>query len=102
MTEPTVAPPARRKPPNAGIGRQKGLPNKITRQLKDMILRALDRAGGEQYLAEQAVATPTAFLALVGKILPMQVQGDPEAPLTVTLITRRVIDPQSPDERAGS
>jgi len=102
MTEPTVAQATRKKPPNAGIGRQKGLPNKITRQLKDMILGALDKAGGEQYLARQAEDNPSAFLTLVGKILPLQVQGDPDAPLAVTLITRRVIDPKSPDDRAGA
>lgn len=96
------AKPPRPKPPRAGIGRAKGIPNKITRQLKDMILGALDKAGGEQYLARQAEDNPSAFLTLVGKILPLQVQGDPDAPLAVTLITRRVVDPKSPDDRAGA
>jgi hypothetical protein len=39
----------------AGNGRPKGVRNKMTRALKDMIPQALDDdAGGEPYLAEQA------------------------------------------------
>ena len=56
-------------------GRAKGTPNKVTATLKDMILKALDQAGGQQYLAQQAVENPTAFLTLIGKVLPMQVTG---------------------------
>jgi len=38
----------------AGPGRPKGIPNKATRQIKDMIIAALDKAGGAEYLARQA------------------------------------------------
>lgn len=37
-----------------------------------MIRAALDRAGGVEYLAAQAKATPAAFLALVGRLLPVE------------------------------
>jgi hypothetical protein len=57
-------------------GRKKGAPNKVTGQLKDMILGALENAGGIGYLEKQAKESPTAFLTLVGKVLPMQVGGD--------------------------
>jgi hypothetical protein len=60
---------------NAGKGRKKGIPNKVTAQLKDMILGALDDAGGQAYLTEQAKACPAAFMALLGKVLPLQVTG---------------------------
>ncbi len=60
---------------NAGKGRRKGVPNKVTAALKDTILGALDRAGGEAYLARQADANPAAFLTLLGKVLPTQVTG---------------------------
>jgi len=61
----------------AGPGRPPGTPNKTTKALKDMILGALDSVGGESYLAEQAEANPTAFLTLIGKVLPMAVNlGD--------------------------
>lgn len=72
---------AKRMPPNAGKGRVKGVPNKVTADLKAMILQALDESGGVQYLVGQAEKNPTAFLTLVGKVLPMTVAGDPNAPL---------------------
>lgn len=82
-----------KKPPNAGKGRKKGVPNKLTGQVKEMILAALDEAGGAQYLLTQAQTNPNAFLTLVGKVLPMTVAGDPNAPLTVQLIERRIVRP---------
>ena len=62
-------------------GRQKGSTNKMTKALKEMILTALDEAhedGGIEYLKAQASANPTAFLTLIGKVLPLQVNGDLE------------------------
>lgn len=63
--------------PGAGPGRPKGLPNKFTKDLKEMILGALDSAGGVDYLTERAndPKTASAFLTLIGKVLPMQVTG---------------------------
>lgn len=72
-------------------GRQKGTPNKVTGELKAMILTALDHAGGVQYLVDKAESHPQAFMALVGKVLPMTVQGDTENPLT--LVTRIELAP---------
>ena len=66
-------------------------PNRVPKALKEMILGALDKAGGEQYLSQQAEENPTAFLTLIGKVLPLQVQGDKDAPLQIT-VTRRVVD----------
>lgn len=60
-------------------GRKKGTPNKVSAQLKDMILQALEEAhedGAVAYLKEQAGKSPTAFISLVGRILPMQLNGD--------------------------
>jgi len=63
-----------------GPGRKKGVPNKVTGELKDMILGALDAAGGVDYLTERATdpRTASAFLTLVGKTLPMTVKGPGE------------------------
>ena len=75
----------KRKPTGAaamgpGPGRPKGSQNKVTADLKEMILGALDKAGGLDYLAERAAdpRTASAFLTLVGKTLPMTVKGPGE------------------------
>ena len=63
-----------------GPGRPKGAQNKVTAELKDMILEALSSAGGVDYLTERAQdpRTASAFLTLVGKTLPMTVKGPGE------------------------
>lgn len=69
-------------------GKPKGAVNKVTQELKQMILDALDGAGGVEYLQRQADEKPAAFLALVGKVLPMQVSGpgpDGEHAMKVTV-----------------
>lgn len=60
-------------------GRVKGTPNKDNAAIKAMIEQALTKAGGVDYLTRQADENPTAFMGLVGKVLPMQVNhGDHE------------------------
>ncbi len=80
MTDSKVLPPNVRRPPNAGKGRKKGVPNKTTALLKDAILHAAEAAGNEEgivgYLQTQAKDNPGPFLALLGKVLPMQVTGE--------------------------
>ena len=44
-----------------------------------------DRAGGADYLLQQAQANPTAFLTLVGKLMPTKVEGDADAPVTIVV-----------------
>lgn len=63
-------------------GRPKGAVNKTPAQLKEMILKALDGAGGAEYLERRAndPRTASAFLALIGKVLPMTIAGDSENP----------------------
>lgn len=62
-------------------GRPKGVQNRVTRALKEMILEATELAGKEggavAYLTERAndPKTQGAFLALLGKVLPLQVTG---------------------------
>ncbi len=67
------------------VGRQKGVPNKVNSDIKAMILAALDRAGGADYLLAQSESNATAFLTLVGKVLPMTVAGDTTAPLVLRI-----------------
>lgn len=83
------------RPPAAGRGRVKGEQNKITRALKDMILNALEGAGGEAYLIDQAKKSPAAFMTLLGKIIPTQLEHSgsivtkPEEMTEEQLIARR-------------
>lgn len=84
-----VKPVAKRKPPAAGMGRKKGSLNKTTALLKDAILKAAEDAGGEGgmvgYLTLQAHENPGPFMALLGKVLPTQIAGDAENPLTINV-----------------
>ena len=69
-------------------GRKKGTPNKTTALLKDAILVAAENAGKDEglvgYLTTQAILNPGPFMALLGKVLPMQITGDAGGPITVT------------------
>lgn len=82
-------------------GRKKGTPNKTTALLKDAILLAARRAGGDgddglaAYLEAQAKANPGPFMALLGKVLPMQVSGDPENPIKHKMVVEFVGKPGS-------
>jgi len=84
----------KRRPPAAGKGRPKGAMNKTTALLKDAILTAAADAGNKSgedglvsYLTKQAEENPVAFMGLLGKVLPLQISGDPEQPVqTITHI----------------
>lgn len=86
MSSKLVKPTGRTRPPNAGKGRKKGSKNKVTKALKDMILGALDDAGGQDYLTKQAKENPGAFLTLIGKVLPQDIK----AAVTHSLTNRTV------------
>ena len=68
------------------VGRtQARSPNHSTQLLKDTILEAATRAGKGDivaYLERQAEENPVAFLGLLGRVLPLQLQGDSDRPLS--------------------
>lgn len=84
-------------------GRKKGTPNKTTALLKDAILQAATKAGEKDglvgYLTIQAKANPGPFMALLGKVLPMQIVGDPDNPLR--MVTRIELVAPEHDDSAG-
>jgi hypothetical protein len=72
---------------NPGSGRKSGVPNKVTGELRAMVLQALSESGGVEYLKRVAKENPAPFLALVGKCLPkdITVAGDPEQPVLTSI-----------------
>src|ERR1019366_812083 len=72
-------------------GRQKETPNKLSRDVQEMILGALDDVGGQKYLARQARENPTAFLALLKGLVPKHIAADIKAQ-TEIVDKRRAID----------
>lgn len=84
-------------------GRKKGTPNQTTALLKDAILEAARRAGAEtpddpdgiaKYLHVQSKANPGPFMALLGKVLPMQVAGPDDAEGNPTGLEIRFVKPE--------
>jgi hypothetical protein len=75
-------------------GRRKGTPNKTTKALKDMILQALDDAGGIGYLRKQADQNPSAFMTLVGKFLPQDIKAQHSGGLTLALLIEESMKPR--------
>ena len=68
--------PARKgtKPPNAGKGRAKGVPNRLTKTVREAILAAFDELGGVAWLVRLGRTNPTEFARLLGRLLPREVQ----------------------------
>jgi hypothetical protein len=84
-----------------GAGRKLGVPNKFSADLKAMILGALDDAGGQRYLARQAIENPGPFMALLGKILPTQVASADGSPIEMHLLAAKVISAQILERRSA-
>jgi len=76
----------------AGPGRPKGIPNKNTGLIREMIAQALNDAGGVDYLVSRArdPKTASAFLVLVGKVVPVQVTGGDGGPVLNEIVIRMV------------
>jgi hypothetical protein len=68
------------------MGRKKGSVNKVTGDVRRMVLGALEAAGGQDYLTEQARENPAAFMALVGKTLPKDIKLTGNTVLEVNLV----------------
>jgi hypothetical protein len=71
-------------------GRPKGSKNKTTVVLKEAILMAADTAhrdGLVGYLKAQAIESPSAFLALIGKVLPLTVQQTHDGSVTLQVVS---------------
>jgi hypothetical protein len=77
-----------------GAGRPPGAATVTGREARQMILDALHMVGGANYLAMQAVLNPAVFCALVGKVVPVKVEGD-GTPMMV-VISQEIVDHRKP------
>ena len=71
----------------AGPGRPKGVRNKLT-NLRDAVIEAFDRVGGADYLVRLAEGTQSdraAFVSLMNKVLPTQVNANVEGGIKLEL-----------------
>lgn len=57
-------------------GRKAGTPNKLTVTVKTAIETAFTQVGGAEYLVRMADAQPQAFMTLLGKVLPTQINAN--------------------------
>jgi hypothetical protein len=78
-----------------GPGRPKGARNKITRNIQEAITEAFEKAGGAKYLERIAHDDPKTFCALLGKVLPMQVDASVTGRLVVVIEDPTVDGPGS-------
>jgi hypothetical protein len=76
-----------RKP---GPGRPRGLQNKITVELKQMIEGALEEVGGQKYLVSLARKRPEVFCQLLVRLLPKAVELGFNGSLDVNLYQERL------------
>lgn len=76
-----------RRPPNAGKGRKKGVPNKATASVKAAIIEAFEKRGGVPALVQWAADDPTEFYKLWGRIAPTEVEvsGPQGGPVEMTV-----------------
>ena len=71
----------------AGPGRPKGVRNRLT-NLREAVLEAFDEVGGPEYLVRLAQGTQSdraAFVGLVSKVLPTQINANVEGGIQVQL-----------------
>jgi hypothetical protein len=81
--QPVAAAPKSRG--NAGKGRPKGVPNKATATAKQMLQGVIDELG-HAWLLREAKKHPTAFFALISKLVPTAIEAEVKGNITYRLI----------------
>jgi len=90
----------RSKPPNAGKGRVKGVPNKTTVAVKAALIEAFENLGGVPSLVTWGEENRTEFYKLWAKLLPTEVTGPDGGPIPVQANVLAAVALLTPDERA--
>lgn len=81
------------KPPNAGKGRVKGVPNKTTASAKAALTEAFDKLGGVPALVKWGQAKPSDFYGIWSKLIPAEIKAELSSPgggpleIRVTFVT---------------
>ena len=65
----------------AGPGRPRGVPNKTTQVVKDLITRAFDEKGGLDAFVAWAKRNETEFYKIWARLLPLQLSGKDDGPI---------------------
>lgn len=76
----------KRRPPRAGMGRPKGIPNKSTKAVKEALVEAFEKRGGVPALIKWSNAEPTEFYKLWAKLLPNEVKATGSISVTLEKI----------------
>lgn len=66
-----------------GAGRPKGSIDKGNALIREMVAQALHNMGGVAYLERQAEEQPKAFLSLIGRVIPVQIEGGGGGPVQI-------------------
>lgn len=85
--KPRAVSPRSGAPVPVPTGRKEGVKNRLT-NLRDAVLEAFDQVGGAQYLARLAEGTSSdraAFVSLVSKVLPTQINAQVEGGVQIQL-----------------
>jgi hypothetical protein len=87
------------KPPNAGKGRPKGVPNKLTKSAREAFQLAFDAIqAGNTRLSDWAKANPTEFYKLYARLIPVEHVGEGgEGPIsTIVKHIYESVEPRNP------
>lgn len=80
-----------------GRGRPKGSKNKVSAEAKQVIAQAAEGLGGTDRLlawTKEAPENERAFWATIyPKLLPLTVSGDPDNPVGIAVVERRIVRP---------
>lgn len=82
-----------------GAGRPVGANGKINKLIREAVLEAADNVGSDGkgkggivgYLEKRALDQPQAFMGLLGRAMPMQVEGNGEDGEIKISITREIV-----------
>lgn len=76
------------RPPNAGKGRKKGTPNKVTTAFKEAVLTAFHEMGGTPALVLWGMENQTEFYKIAARLIPAEanvaVTGKDGGPIAYT------------------